>query len=408
MLRATDSRQRSGARNARRLVTVAALCVVASVLGSPEGSAARERSRGVVLTVLARNLNNPRKLYLGTNGAVYVVEAGTGARGTCPGTNPDRTCLGSTGSILRIADGRERQVVTGLWSEARPGGKLAEGPADVRVIDGRYDVLLQDGTINAHGANALGAFGTYAGDLISSSGGNARPSVLANFAAYEAAHDPDHGAGPGARFGDPAIDSDPYAFTPYRGGLAVADAAGNDLLWLRPNGTISVLAVFPTQTEQLTKALDARIGAPSAMHSISVQSVPTSVAVGPDGALYVGELSGLPFAPATARIWRVRPGKRPSLYATGFTTISDLAFDGKNLLVLEMTEKGLLAPPSPGALIRLSPNGARTVVLSAGLLDPTGLAVGTNTIYIANDGVFPGTGAGPHGELVTIPRSVAA
>ena len=69
--------------------------------------------------------------------------------------------------------------------------------------------------------------------------------------------------------------------------------------------------------------------------------MPTSVVVGPDGALYVGELTGLPFAPGKARIWRWS-GAKTSLYASGFTNISDLAFDGKNLLVLELTTKGLL------------------------------------------------------------------
>ena len=94
------------------------------------------------------------------------------------------------------------------------------------------------------------------------------------------------------------------------------------------------------------------------MTSISVQSVPSSVAVGPDGALYVGELTGVPFEPGTARVWRVVPGKKPTVYATGFTNISDLAFDGKNLLVLELAAKGCSLRRSPGALIRLAPGGA--------------------------------------------------
>ena len=79
--------------------------------------------------------------------------------------------------------------------------------------------------------------------------------MIVNFAAFEARSNPDHGAGPGAKFGNPPIDSDPYAFVAYRGGFAVADAAGNDLLWVSPNGEVSVLAVFPTQTVKLTTAI---------------------------------------------------------------------------------------------------------------------------------------------------------
>ena len=91
---------------------------------------------------------------------------------------------------------------------------------------------------------------------------------MVNFAAFEAASNPDRGRGPGARFGSPAIDSDPYAFTAYRGGYAVVDAAGNDLLWVKPDGSVSVLAVFPTQTEKLTKANAKAIGAPPSLTSI--------------------------------------------------------------------------------------------------------------------------------------------
>ena len=362
----------------------------------------------VKLKVVATHLNNPRKIFLGTGGAVYVVEAGTGGRDKCLGTGPTKACVGLTGSITRIVNGAQERVVTGLWSGARPNGQQAQGPADVLVRRGIYYVLLQDASINSRGFNALGPDGATAGDLISSPAGKAAPAVIVNLAAFEAARNPDRGAGPGARFGNPPIDSDPYAFTAYRGGFAVVDAAANDLLWISPKGAVSVLAVFPTQTERLTKEIANKIGAPPTMTSISVQSVPSSVAVGPDGALYVGELTGVPFKPGTARIWRIVPGKKMALYASGFTNISDLAFDGKNLLVLEIASKGLLGPKSPGALIRLAPNGTRTVLASAGLVDPTGLAVGNGSIYISNYGLFPGTGAGPHGEVVSLPASLGS
>jgi hypothetical protein len=355
------------------------------------------------LKLVATDLNNPRKMFVGSDGAVYVVEAGTGGRDKCLGTGSSATCIGLTGSITRIAKGAQKRVVTGLWSGALPDGKRAQGPAAVIVRQGTYYVLLQNGTIDSRGVNALGPDGANAGDLISTPAGKAVPAVLFNFAAFEVARNPDHGAGPGAKFGNPAIDSDPYAFAAYRGGYAVADAAGNDLLWISPKGAVSVLAVFPTQTVKLTDAIRKTIRAPRTMTAISVQSVPSSVAVGPDGALYVGELTGVPFKPGTARIWRIVPGKKPALYASGFTNISDIAFDGKDLLVLELAVKGLLAPPSPGALIRLAPNGKRAVIASTGLVDPSGLAVGNGLIYISNYGLAPATGAGPHGAVVSLP-----
>ena len=42
---------------------------------------------------------------------------------------------------------------------------------------------------------------------------------------------------------------------------------------------------------------------------------------------------------------------------------------------------------------------------SAGLVAPTGLAVAHGLIYISNYGVFPGTGPGPHGEVVSLAAS---
>jgi hypothetical protein len=382
-----------------RLVRVA-LC--AAVLLLPAGSAAlaaRLRAVGVSSKVVAKNLDNPRKIAI-ERGAIYVVEAGHGGRDKCLGRDVAKVCIGLTGSITQIVGGVQTRVVTGLWSGARPDGQRAQGPADVLVRDGTYDVLLQDGVIDAKGQNSLGRDGAKAGDLISTPPGNARPVVIADLASFEAAHNPDRGAGPGPQFGDMPIDSDPYAFTPYRGGFAVADAAANDLLWISPAGTVSVLAVFPTQRVKLTLATRRAIGAPPTMASILVQSVPTSVTVGPDGALYVGELTGVPFQPGTARIWRI--AGKVTLYASGFTNISDLAFDGKDLLVLEMASRGLLDRSSPGALIRLRPGGRRTVLVSAGLVAPTGLAVGNGAAYISNYGLSPGAGSGHHGEVVEV------
>ncbi len=354
--------------------------------------------------MVAAGLNNPRKLFVGPDHALYVVEAGTGGHDKCLGTASNKTCVGLTGSITRIRNGAQTRVVTGLWSGALPDGRRAQGPADVLVRRGLYHVLLQNGSIDSKGFNNLGPDASTAGDLITTPAGKAQPAVLVNFAAFEVANNPDHGRGPGARFGNPPIDSDPYAFTAYRGGYAVVDAAGNDLLWIERDGTVSILAVFPTQTLPLTRSIGKQIGAPPSMTSISVQSVPSSVALGPDGALYVGELTGVPFAPSSARVWRVVPGRRPTVYASGFTTISDLAFDGPNLLVLELSTKGLLNGKSPGALIRVTSAGGKKLLASEGLLYPAGLAVAGDSIYISNYGLYPATGAGPHGEVVRLSR----
>ena len=91
-----------------------------------------------------------------------------------------------------------------------------------------------------------------------------------------------------------------------------------------------------------------------------MQAVPTSVVRGPDGAYYVGTLTGFPFQPGAARVFRVVPGKAPKIYATGFTNIIDLAFGpDRKLYVLEIAHNGLLSGDPTGALIRVGHNGSR-------------------------------------------------
>jgi hypothetical protein len=43
------------------------------------------------------------------------------------------------------------------------------------------------------------------------------------------------------------------------------------------------------------------------------------------------------------------------------------------------------------------------VIASAGLVDPSGLAVGNGLIYISNYGLAPAAGSGPHGAVVSLP-----
>jgi hypothetical protein len=379
------------ARRRRAALAIALAALLAALSAAEVAAAAHPR-------VLATHLDNPRKLFVAADGAVYVVEAGSGGRDRCFTDAGAKTCVGLTGAVTRVFDGRQQRVVSGLPSAASADGTDAEGPAAVVVTGKTYTILVGDGRVDATSARQLGRDGALSGDLISTGGGAVAARVLANFGAFEAAHDPDHGAGPGATAGDPALDSNPYALTRYDGGYAVVDAAGNDLLWLSPRGVVSVLAVFPTQRERVAAGVLGK-----SAETLTVQSVPTSVTVGPDGALYVGELTGFPFEVGKARVWRVSPGRKPTVYASGFTNISDLAFDGKNLLVLEIASRGLRDSHSPGALIRVAPNGARTLLLGTGLVAPTGLAVANGSIYIANDGTSPGSASGHGGELISIP-----
>jgi len=136
----------------------------------------------------------------------------------------------------------------------------------------------------------------------------------------------------------------------YRLRLVLADAGGNDLLKVDKHGKLKLVAVLPDE-EVPTTNIKALVGCPDPEipdfaefcelpQTIPAEAVATSVAVGPDGAYYVGELKGFPAPVGESRIWRIEPnarnaqcGRSPlcTVVFDGFTSIMDLAFgpDGR-------------------------------------------------------------------------------
>jgi len=134
-----------------------------------------------------------------------------------------------------------------------------------------------------------------------------------------------------------------------------------------------------------------------------VEAVPTSVTVGPDGALYVGQLTGGPFPIGGASVWRLADGEAPTEYATGFTNIMGLGFapDG-TLYVAEMVHDGLMvvfaggdAPPI-GAVLSVPPGGGEPTMVATGeqLMALGGLAVDADGAVYVSTGTIMGPGGG--------------
>src|SRR5262245_52069787 len=334
--------------------------------------------------VVASGLANPRGLNFGPEGGLYVAEAGSGGAGPCVviGGSPLPACYGETGAVTRITLGdpvSHERILTGLPSLAvqtgpTPGGS-ATGPHDVD-FQGRGNgfVTIGLGTDPARRDTdaTLKAVGDKFGRLIRFQP-NGKWSFKEDLAAFEGDKNPDGGA----------RDSNPYGSLAQPGRQVLPAACGRALNAAAANGSISNLAVFPNQT----------------VGTATFQAVPTTVTQGPDGQLYVGQLTGFPFLAGAANVFRVpAAGGTPEIYASGFTKIIDIAFaeDG-SLYVLQISATAG-APPQggTGALYRVPPGGgAPTTIVApgAGLVAPGGIAIDRDgTIYVTNFSVSPGTG----------------
>jgi hypothetical protein len=345
-----------------------------AVIPAAPAGAHRDKSPEVV----ARGLDNPRGLAVTPWGTVYVAEAGHGGSGPCIAGEEGTTCAGASGAVTQIRHGEQTRVVEGLPSHApQPAGDGALGPSDIslRHWGGAYLTvgLGADPAVRAQ----LGDLGPGFGQLYKlSSSGHLR--AVADISAYEAAANPDGGA----------IDSNPNSVLASEWGrLFVVDAGGNSLLRVRRSGEISTVAVFPDRLITPPPGMDLPDPFP-------MQAVPTNVVVGPDGALYVSQLTGFPFPVGAANIYRVEPGSEPQVYASGLTNVTDLAFDRDgNLYVVEFAANGLASGDATGALIKIRPDGSRKTVLSEGLVNPYGIAIAPDgDIYLSNHGQSAGIG----------------
>ena len=340
------------------------------------------------IEVLASGLDSPRKLSFSPDGVLYVAEAGRGGTGaSIPSPNlPDAFLFyGATGAITRIQNGVAERVVTGLPSLALPDGSDAAGVNDIEF----------DAYGNAYAIVGLGSNPANRDELLQvpdfshliairltprfatdNFDGGASWTRLSDFGAYEQNNNPD----------GQNVDTNLYDLLIEDNTAYVIDAGANVLLSQRAFGGEPILeTVFPIRstTDPLTG------------ETVTWQPVPTSVAVSPDGALYVGELTGFPFQPETAQVYRINDEGEPEVYAGGFTNITDLAFDDAGgLYVLEYDANGLLNEGDAGALIYISPDGkTRTTIADDELTNPTGLEIGADgDIYISNKGFIAGQG----------------
>ena len=380
--------------------------IVATALVAAMGASASAQEP--TIEVVADGLTNPRGLTITDDGAILVAEAGAGgdecATMSFAGSEQE-VCFGPTGAVTRItADGPEK-VLEGLMSTA--AGPEAGGVSDVAVAADGSLYLVQNLGADPAVREGMPEALADSGWLLRATAGGVEP--VADVAAFESANDPD------AELGG-EVDSNPYGLLATDDGILVADAGGNDVLLVGDDGTVSMVALLPPTVHEFPAEMLAAMGPPpegegevpaeappeGTMVPIPVQAVPTSLAVGPDGAVYVGQLTGGPFPVGGASVWRLADGEEPTEYATGFTNIMGLGFgpDG-TLYVAEMVHEGLMTMfaetgPPIGAVVSVGPDGGEPTIVATGeqLMALGGLAVDADGAVYVTTGTIMGPGAG--------------
>lgn len=356
---------------ARRLASVATVTALLTTAIAPAIAAP-------TITPIADGFVSPLGLAAGDDGSIYVAEA-------------------FLGQLTRIDRRGERTSVAVAEGEVASPGVDARG----RDVVFTLSVFPEEGEAPDTTVNRLRPNGTVV--------------ELASLQAFEEAVNPDGDALYGFVDLDPTcaeqvaehpfvpaepylgiVESNPYAVAIDGGDVIVADAAGNSIVRVRANGTVSALAVLPPIEQTVSAIVADDYGLPECTVGSTYlgEPVPTDVEVGPDGHYYVTALPGFPEQSGAGAVFRVhRRTGAVSLVADGLTYAVDLAVsrDGTIYVAELVTDLETFE----GRISRIVDGRAETVVAEPFLL-PGAIEIvrtgQTERIYATFGGLFADDG----------------
>lgn len=352
-------------RRAWRLLVAVALIGTMAV---PMSVNAAGHEPQYVVWPYATGLETPRGLAIDENGYVLVTEMGNAETGGAIWRLIDRDGDGTIGG-----QGEMKAAVNNIpaFLIDTPLGVLTTGVSDLDVREDGEIYFVQAGGIDPT-SNLFASVWSTAAEGPADSLRTAHP--YANLGMYEVLYDP----------ACCDVNPNPYGIVVGDDGTAwVADAGANVIYEVTPDGEIGVFAEMPRIE------VNPAFGLPFP----DTDFVPTGITWGPDGALYVGGLSGFPFAEGAAMVLRLEDADGDGtigddeweIYADGLTTVTAIAFDNNGDLLVAEFRSGLPLdnPESMGRVVRMNDAGGWDV-LADGLVTPTGMTVGWDgTIYVS-------------------------
>ena len=156
--------------------------------------------------------------------------------------------------------------------------------------------------------------------------------------------------------------SNPYAVLVQHERILVADAGANAVLSInRGNGKISTFFVPPVVTDGACAGAENNPASDKYPATVGCDPVPTGVASGPNGRIYVSTLGAL--TPGAARVYVLTPGGKEVRRIEGLNPLTGIAVDHQGVVYASEltgdTPIDMVDPTQPpvGRIVRINKNG---------------------------------------------------